>query len=172
MPIADDRSVMPNVDVTAFIDNHIRGQRRWYEQEAAKYEFRLSLWRGISVISGLFATAFAAFPPTLAVVILKCAEGGEITRWLAVVFSATASLTSGVLQSYYSQLARRRETGRVQTSYIEQVVSATLYEKPMSLDERIKYKTKTISDLTAIEMAYGAPVGMMPTSHGHVGETA
>ena len=31
----------------------------------------------------------------------------------------------------------------------------------MSMDERIKYKTKVISDLTAIEMAYGAPLGMM-----------
>jgi hypothetical protein len=170
MGVSEAKSIMPPDEAKEFIEIHISGQMRWYWREVGRYNKRYSFTIMVAVMSGFLATAFAAFPPTLASPLLHIAEGGELTRWLAVVCSAV-SVASGILQSYYSQLAKRREIGRIQTQYIEQMAPIMLCEKPMSVEERTKYKAKIIADLAAIEMAHGAPIGMIPAPHGHFTET-
>lgn len=157
--------VMAAEEVEGFLNHHIRPFRQWYLNDARKHRAYLSRVRQSSVGFGLLATVLAAFPPSLAEKLFGNPTGSETIRWLVVACSAIATLTSGTLQSYYAQLARRREAGRVKVSYLEQLVGITLYSKPMSLTDRLEYMQQVVRDCAEIEMEYGAPGGALGNEH-------
>ena len=86
--------------------------------------------------------------------------GTELTRYLAAIFSAFATVASGMLQYYFAQAARIREAGRVKCSYVEQLVSLTFFHEPMTDRDRSAFKRKIAADMRDIESEHGAIVDM------------
>ena len=159
-----NKTIMEAVDIEAFLDNHVRPYRSWYERTTARADRALRWARWTAIISGFVATAAAAFPASIFGTAAPIV--GDLLKWLVVVLSATATLCSGGLQPYYYQIARRREAGRVHVCMIEQISAQTLYRVPQSVIERVEYLTSTIRDLARTEAEFGAfigPDGSVPT---------
>jgi hypothetical protein len=116
------------------------------------------LTRSIAITTGVLATVFAACPDTVAKALSPF--GTELTRYLAAIFSAFATVASGMLQYYFAQAARIREAGRVKCSYVEQLVSLTFFHEPMTDRDRSAFKRKIAADMRDIESEHGAIVDM------------
>ena len=131
-----ERTVSSPEAVTEYLNGYVRPYRIWYERTAK----------------------FAACPDTVAKALSPF--GTELTRYLAAIFSAFATVASGMLQYYFAQAARIREAGRVKCSYVEQLVSLTFFHEPMTDRDRSAFKRKIAADMRDIESEHGAIVDM------------
>jgi hypothetical protein len=149
-----------NVDgaeVEAFLNNHIRPFRQWFEQQSNYYIRRVTLIRNITIGSGFIATIIAAFPVSS---VITAGYAPEIAKWFVVVFSSLSTICSGALYSTYFQAAQRREAGRVQIFRIEHLAARHLYFAQMTPEERVKYESETIEQVMHIDGEYGSPIGL------------
>jgi hypothetical protein len=115
-----ERTVSSPEAVTEYLNGYVRPYRIWYERTAKRNYRYLSWTRSIAITTGVLATVFAACPDAVAKSLSPF--GTELTRYLAAIFSAFATVASGMLQYYFAQAARIREAGRVKCSYVEQLV--------------------------------------------------
>lgn len=153
-----ERAVSSPEAVTEYLNGYVRPYRIWYERTAKRNYRYLSWTRSIAITTGVLATIFAACPDTVAKSLSPF--GTELTRYLAAIFSAFATVASGMLQYYFAQAARIREAGRVKCSYVEQLVSLTFFHEPMTDRDRSAFKRKIAADMRDIESEHGAIVDM------------
>lgn len=158
MPVVD------SAEVEAFLNNHIRPFRKWFETQATHYRRRVTFFSWATIIFGLLATIFAAFP-TSAVTTETYAP--ELIRWLVVVFSSVSTVCSGTLYSTYYQGAQRREAGRAQIFRVEHLAARHLYFWPMTNDERRTYEEGTIEQVMEVDREYGGPIGFSGGGSAH-----
>ena len=81
--------------VTEYLNGYVRPYRIWYERTAKRNYRYLSWTRSIAITTGVSATVFAACPDAVAKSISPF--GTELTRYLAAIFSAFATVASGML---------------------------------------------------------------------------